>query len=319
MIIIFLGFLLVFSYIYDKNTFIFSLMLFFAFFDMVDGFYKDNNIFAAVRYVIPFVLIATYVLSYDVLKKSDVVFLFLFIFLTCLLILNPGDIIISAKTILSIVISLSMLLIGRQLGYQGDFIKSYEPYNRILLIAVPFYILYANIFNVGESYSNSFTTGFLETSRMYLVPIIVFMAIHYVLSKKGGNTLLKIVDTTFIGANIIILVLTTRRTSILMLLGAIIIYLILNRKVIYRMALILFVLVSCLIATYPFYESTLNAQLAERERIRQFDTYQNEGRYLESYFIYSYHRRVQNPNELFFGIQLFDSAEFGTKHFGHYR
>lgn len=319
MIIIVLGLLLISSFIFDKKNFIFSLMLFFVLFDMFDGFYKDYKVFAAIRYIIPLCLLTIYIFKNDVLKKTDLVFLLFIIFLFALLIFNPGDFLLSAKTTLSIVISVSMLLIGRHLGQKNDFIKAFEPYNRFLLIIVPFYIFYANIFHIGQSYSNNFTTGFMDTSRMYIVPIVVFMGVHYVLNNKKNNAFIKTLDITFIGINLIILIITTRRTSIGMLLGAMVIYILLNRRSIFKMALIFFFLVSSLILSYPLYEKKLNAQLAERERIQHFDTYENEGRYLESLFILNYHKRTKDPVQLFFGIKLFDSLDFGTKYFGYDR
>ncbi|MEX2595202.1 MAG: hypothetical protein WD426_20725 [Anditalea sp.] len=85
------------------------------------------------------------------------------------------------------------------------------------------------------------------------------------------------------------------------------------------MALILFFLVLGLILSHPLYEKRLNAQLAERERIQNIGTYENEGRYLETLFLIDHLEKTQKPIQLFFGTKLFDTAYFGQKYFGRER
>ncbi|MHC2993615.1 hypothetical protein OB13_19290, partial [Pontibacter sp. HJ8] len=81
MIIFGLGFLLILVFLFKQKYFVFALVLFFVLFDMFDGFYKDNQIFAAIRYIIPLSLILVYLLSHNGFQKSDNVFLILVLYL----------------------------------------------------------------------------------------------------------------------------------------------------------------------------------------------------------------------------------------------
>jgi hypothetical protein len=53
MILITLGFLLILVFFFKHKFFIYALVLFFALFDMFDEFYKESQLFAAIRYVVP--------------------------------------------------------------------------------------------------------------------------------------------------------------------------------------------------------------------------------------------------------------------------
>ncbi len=318
MIILILGLLLALSFIFYQKYFIFSLMIFFLLFDMFDGFYKDFKVFAAIRYILPLAFIVIYVVKNRALKNEDFVFFIFTISLFLFLFLNHGDFILSGKVTLSIIISVSLLLVGRYLGNKINFVKEYEPFNTFMLAIVPVYIIYANVFKVGDSYSSSFSTGFLDTSRMYIVPILIFMAFHYILNpdKFPGTKLSYIFKGSLIGLNTLILVVTTRRTSLGMLVGAILVYSLLNRKVIFKMMMVIVFLLVGAIATFPLYQDRLNAQLEERERIQNIDTYTKEGRYLESLYLYQFHSQLQDPKKLFLGVKMFDTESFGLRYFG---
>ncbi|WP_192011365.1 hypothetical protein [Echinicola arenosa] len=237
-------------------------------------------------------------------------------FLLSLLIFNHGEIIQSAKITFSIIVTVSMLLVGRHVGQTTNFIEEFEPYNRFMLALIPVYVIYANIFNVGYSYSASFTDGFLTHSRMYIAPILIFMGIQYILEERERSTFIKIVDAIIIGVNIAILIVITRRTSIGMIVVAILIYCAFNTKVIFKMAMILFFMATILVLAYPLYEKPLREQMAERERIQNLETYENEGRVRETIFLWDHHNREQSAMELFFGVQLFDTESFGVRYFG---
>jgi len=319
MIIFLLAVLLIAFFIFDNKNFIFALMVFFLLFDMFDGFYKDVKIFAAIRYVVPFVLITIYAFVNKVFIKSDWVFLVFSLFLFLLLLSSPGDFVLSGKTTFSIIIAVYMLIIGRHLGETTHFMKAFEPFTRFMLLALPMYIIFVNIFKIGESYTSSFYTGFLETSRMYILPILIFVRLQYVLGDKNLSKMTKSIDFALIGFNIVVLMVTTRRTSLAMLLIAIVIYAVLNREIVFKMLAVLLLLITVLAVSFPLYEQTLNEQLARRERIQNLDTYENEGRFLETIYLWHHHKVHQNPRELFFGVQLFDTEKFGNKYFGNGR
>ncbi|QDH80093.1 hypothetical protein FKX85_14045 [Echinicola soli] len=321
MILILLSLILIGYFIFDQKNFIYALMVFYLVFDMFDGFYKDLKIFAAIRYILPLVMVIAYIVANKAFRKGDWVFMLITLYITALLIFNPGNLILSAKTAFALIISLSMVMVGNFFGSKRDFIKEFEPYNRFMLIAIPLYLIMANVLHIGEAvYGGSFTTGFLGTSRMYIAPIIIFISIHYVLESKSSSLFLRTIDISFITLNIIFLVVITRRTSVGMLAFAIIAYAILNRKVVFKLAMVVVALLAIMILTYPLYQQQLNAQLAERERITEVDNYaETEPRYLETIFLYQHFKNSEDPLELFFGIQLFDTIDFGIKNFGHGR
>jgi hypothetical protein len=286
---------------------------------MFDGFYKDDKIFALLRYVVPVFLILMYSVKYNVFKRIELIFIFLIGYILLLWFLNPGDEIVTAKNVLPVMITLLMIPIGRHLGKREDIISKFEFYNRILLIAIPLYILYANKVGIPGFYSEAFSTGFLITSRMYIVPIIIFFAIHYSLTIKNKSWLIKLIDILFIVFNICIILINTRRTCILMLVAAILIYLIYNRRLFVKAFMLFIVLVATLVLSYPLYEAKLTAQLERRERIESLDTYEEEGRYLETFYILDYHKENKDLAALLFGVQLFDTYDFGIKYFGRDR
>ncbi|GGF44822.1 hypothetical protein GCM10011339_36680 [Echinicola rosea] len=296
-------------------------MVFYLVFDMFDGFYKDLKVFAAIRYVLPLVMVIAYIIANKAFRKGDWIFMLITVYVTALLFFNPGNFMLSAKTAFALIISLSMVLVGNFFGSKRDFIKEFEPYNRFMLIAIPLYLIMANVLHIGEAaYGGGFSTGFLDTSRMYIAPIVVFMSIHYVLENKRSNLFIKSVDIFFITLSVILLVVITRRTSIGMLALGILTYVLLNRKIFFKIIIVFTVLAGIMVLAYPLYEAPLNAQLAERERITEVENYsETEPRFMETIYLFKHFKTSEDPSELFFGIQLFDTIDFGIKHFGYGR
>jgi O-antigen ligase len=264
-------------------------------------------------------LILFFIIKKSVLKKSDLIFLVLGLYLILLLVYSHGDILVSSKNLLAIILALLMIPVGRYIGERVDFLREFEVYNRFLLIILPIYIIICNIFGIGESYSEAFTSGFLVTSRMYIFPIVIFLAIHYVISNKDQSKVSKGIDIAFIIINILIIIINTRRTAIGMLILALLVYTILNRKIIFKMVILILFLVSTMVLSYPFYVDRLTAQLEERARILNLDTYEEEGRYVETMSIFDYYTRRQKISEILFGVKLFDTHEFGAIYFGRDR
>lgn len=319
MILILLACILIVGFFNNSRQFPFLLVTYFVFYDMFDGFYKDDKIYAVVRYIVPLILIFIYYIKYDLVKKLDAIFVFALAYLIILWIFNPGDAIVTARTVLAVLITYLMIPIGKYLGESQNFIQELEKYNRLLLIAIPLYIIYANIANIGGFYSDSFSTGFLITSRIYIVPIVVFMAIHYALTNKERSWQVKAIDLSFILINICMLLINTRRTTFGMLAAAIIIYTLFNRKLFLKMVMLVFLLAAALVVCYPLYEARLTAQLEKRARIQDINTYEEEGRYLETLYLIDYHRKKQDLGQLLFGIKLYDTYDFGIKYFGRDR
>lgn len=319
MIIIVLVLLLIASFLYNPRRFPYSLVVYFVFFDMFDGFYEENKVFSGIRYLVPLVLMSIYCLKNGILKKIDFIFFLLGAYLLSLWLLNSGDLMVSSRYVLAVFITFLMIPIGKHLGSKVDFIEEFEGYNRLLLIAIPVYIIYANIAGIGGYYTEAFSTGFLVTSRIYIVPIVVFLAIHYTVAKKDNNWLIRTSDVVFIMLNVCLMLINTRRTALGMLLGAIFIYVLINRRMIFKVMLFMFVMVGVLIASYPLYEARLTAQLEKRERIQHLDTYEEEKRVLETLYLLDYHKNRGSIPELLFGVKLFDTYDFGIMYFGRDR
>lgn len=319
MILFALSALLILVFFYNQRMFIYALMIFFVLFDMFDGFYKDDQIFAALRYLVPLLFISIFVIRESVLKKGDLIFVVVSLYLIVLLVFSQGDMIISAKNVLALLLTFLMIPIGRYLGKRVNFVEDFQAYNRFLLVILPVYIIFANIFHIGESYSDAFTTGFLITSRMYIVPIVVFLAIHYMVSNKERSTAVKAIDLVFILTNICILIINTRRTAVGMLAAALLVYAMLNRRLILKMAVLIVIAISTLALSFPLYEPILTAQLEKRERIKDLETYDEEARILETFYILDHHSRKQNVSEILFGVRLFDTYDFGLRYFGRDR
>ena len=310
---------LIIIFFYNQKLFIYALMVFYVLFDMFDGFYEDEKIYAAMRYVVPLTFLIVLIIKEGVLRKSDILFIVVIIYLLILLVYSEGDIILSGKTVLALLLTLLMVPVGRYIGGRVNFLREFEPFNRFLLIALPLYVLMANIFHFGESYSDSFTTGFLITSRIYIIPIVVFLAIHYFISNKERSFIVKGADLAFILINICVMIINTRRTALGMIAMALLIYLIFNRRLVFKMAILSVFIASVLVLSFPLYEEILTAQMAKRERIQDLGTYEEEGRVLETWYIFDHHARHQRISEVLFGVKLFDTVEFGNRYFGRDR
>ena len=311
--------LLIIIFFYNEKVFIYALMVFYVLFDMFDGFYEDEKIYAAMRYVVPLIFLIVLIVKDGILRKSDILFIVATIYMLILLVYSEGDIILSGKTVLALSLTLLMVPVGRYIGGRVNFLRDFEPFSRFLLIALPFYILMANLFHFGESYSDSFTTGFLITSRIYIIPIVVFLAIHYFISNKERSWFIKGTDLVFILINIGVMIINTRRTALGMIAMALIVYLIFNRRLVFKMAILCVFIGSVLVLSFPLYEEILTAQMAKRERIQDLDTYEEEARVLETGFILDHHSRHQRISEVLFGVKLFDTVEFGNRYFGRDR
>ena len=294
MALLLLACLLVLIFFYDSKIFVYALMVFFTLFDMLDGFYDDEKIFAALRYFVPLFLILIFIIKNSVFKKTDFAFLILALYLILLLIYSHGDILISTKTLLSVFLTLFMIPVGRYIGRHAEFLKEFEGFNRFLLIVLALYIIICNILNIGESYTESFHSGFLITSRMYIFPIVVFLAIHYMVSNKDKRWFITGIDLVFIIINIGIIIINSRRTALGMLLAALFVYALQDKKLMFKMGALMVFFVAALAISYPLYEKMLTAQLEQRERIQDIDTYEEEGRVLETLYIMDYHSNSQN-------------------------
>jgi hypothetical protein len=319
MILIVLAVCLMVGFFIKPKQFPYFLICYFVFYDMFDGFYKDDKIYSVFRYIVPLVLMFTYCFMYGVLKKLDGIFVALMGYLFMLWAINSGDPIITSRTMLSMILTLMMIPIGKHLAERDYFMQELEKYNRLLLIALPAYIIWANIAGIAGYYTDAFSTGYLITSRMYIVPMVVFMGFHYAMINKDRSWMIKAIDIVCILVNICIMLLNTRRTALGMLLGSIFIYTAFNRRLVVKMVMLVFALVMALILCYPLYEARLTAQLEKRERIQDLDTYGEEPRALETIYIMDYHEKNGDIAELMFGVKLWDTYDFGIKYFGRDR
>jgi hypothetical protein len=319
MILLLFSVILIMSHLYDDQKLPYYLAVYFVFYDMFDGFYKDDKIFAILRYGLPVALMLLYSYKYNIFKRIELVFIAMISYLFLLWILNPGDVITTTKSVLPVLITLFMIPIGRYLGQKSNVIDEFEKYNRLLLVSIPLYIVFANKIGIEGFYSDAFSTGYLITSRLYIIPIVVFLAIHYSLTNTKRSWWIQGLDVSFVLINICMLLLSTRRTTLLMLVAAILIYTLFNKRLFLKMLTLLFVLVAVLIVSFPLYQDRLMGQLEKRERIESLDTYEEEGRYLETFYLINYHKKKGDLAEVLFGINLFDTYSFGTRYFGRDR
>jgi hypothetical protein len=208
-----------------------------------------------------------------------------------------------------------MIPVGRNLSQSMNFFREFQPFNRFLLYLIPVYIFVANYLNFGNSYSESFTTGFLITSRIYIIPVIIFLGIYYLFSSERLGLTVKLLDTTSIILNIAILIINTRRTPLLMLVAALFVFAIINRKALIRLSLLILINFSVLAITFPLYRDILTAQIEQRSRILQTENYEEEARFMENKLLAKEFNTQQSIRMLLFGIKFFDSYDFGKKYF----
>lgn len=319
MLIVALVFLLILAFLFRFRQFPSVLIVYFVLYDMVDGFYADQKIYAVFRYLIPLLLLLYYTIRRSAWLKSDGLLLVVVLYLICLLFFSRGEMIASSRNLFSVLITLFMIPVGRSLSGDSNWVRDFQPFNRFLLIVLPLYIFLANRFGFGESYTEAFTTGYLITSRFYIFPIVIFFALHYLLSNQVKSNMLKLIDIGFIFLNVGIIVLNTRRTALAMLVLALLIYVVINRRALAKAVFVVLASVITLILTFPVYEDILMTQLEKRQRILDVETYDEERRYLETIYIYNEMISRQRPTELFFGVKLFDTYSFGAKYFNPQR
>ncbi|NMC67722.1 MAG: hypothetical protein GYA61_05780 [Spirochaetales bacterium] len=145
---------------------------------------------------------------------------------------------------------------------------------------------------------NAIRVGNLHHSRIYAGSLVVLISLIFI--KYSNN---KIRDLTLIGTLIIILVLSMRRTALLIIITGIAVYLISYRSVnVFKISLILIIFI---ISTYPLYKEPLNEIIEKRgTRIETSEeVIEEETRYLE----------VLAVTEKIFSFNDFKYSLFGTE------
>jgi hypothetical protein len=81
MLLIALAAFLIVTFLCNTKPFPYLLMVYFVIYDMFDGFYKDDKIYAVLRYIVPLSLMLFYIIKYNAFKKIEFIFVVLIAYL----------------------------------------------------------------------------------------------------------------------------------------------------------------------------------------------------------------------------------------------
>jgi hypothetical protein len=227
--------------------------------------------------------------------------------------LNSDDVVQSLRTSLTNILPLILsTCVSYDLIRKKDFeYHIFKSLSLSLFVFVSFFIL-SNIFSLTSNVydeSSKFTSG-LSDAHLYYPPLALFGI--YILGNK------KLFHYALIGITVIILILSLRRTAILLFPMAYFLFVLMNRKQILRNIVFLLLMTTVIVASYPLYNTYLEKQIESRGNVFSGEYEATEElRVLETILILDDFKNKNNFIENLFGQNLFNSAgNYGEGRFG---
>ncbi len=312
--LILIGLIILFFFIIaiNINYLLPALILINIFVDFSSGFVLQGNYFGTIRHIFNFVIIFS--LAFQSISIKNFQVLYYFIFYIFLVIPFSSDPLNSLIDMLPFLSALLLLPISMKISANKNNQKILVKFVGVLLLIYPIYILSANIFNFGGSYSDKFSAGFLVTSGIYSVVINIVLA-YYILKTTNFN---KIFISIFIVINTIVLIINLRRTAILGLFIAFFILLYNEKKRKYIFVAVALFIITIFSISY-FFEDVFVAQINARQRILETNSYQEEGRFLEFFYLIDHVNRTFSYSNYLFGYDLMNTTDFGKLYFRYPR
>lgn len=280
--------------------------------DIVKSFLGADTKIIAVRNVLFFLIMLYMLIKYfKQAVRLNTTIVIILVYLTIELIATDASVEQYNDLIRAMICKLS-LPIGFVVTSSYDHIKILNK--RLLLTNILFVVsvVIFSILKIGENVYRSdsgFYSGTFTYSALYLGSYLLIMLplVYYDFKDKFYKHVVPLVAI----ATMIILVLSVRRTSIVLVLIAAMVYLYLYRDQIARFTGYAIALAVVMVVTFPLYQGILMKQIEARSDVFNeegvADNLQEETRLVETIAVY--HERIMNPDItiFLFGQHLFDS------------
>jgi hypothetical protein len=293
-----------------------SMVIFYnVFIDFTVGFVAEGNYYGATRHAFNFLIVLYYLnknFRESVKFHKPVFFFILYLFL---MVTMASDKLIALMDAIPYITGIAIFPLALVALRDEKAVNSLEKTLKYLLFAYPIYIILSNIYVFGSSYSSSYSVGFLTTSNIYSVSVIITLGFSYLKSKELKNRsflyLLVIINAA-------VLLINLRRTAILAVAIMLVINIILDKKKGY-LILMFIALSAAYLGVNTFFSDVFSDQLYARSRILDVETYQEEGRYLEFIYLEEFVESNFNSTNMLFGYDFMNSRDFGSEYFGYPR
>ncbi|MEX1193382.1 MAG: hypothetical protein WEA99_15530 [Brumimicrobium sp.] len=276
-------------------------------FDILLAFFSKGGALPIIRASLMLMIVFVFVIR----KPQNIrnfSFLILFTIYVLINILFSSNMLISASNSLKVLISMLFLIVGYEFfntPYRFKILlKSLIASSIILVIN----FILSNIFNIGiSSYTEdqSFLMGNLGDSWYLLSYCVLLYPLFNEFLKI--STIKKNIVALIFFILMLLLIISLKRTAILTLIFGLLIYGFFNLKIKQFLKISLFIgFVS--VVTYPFYAPILEKRFDAREKRFDDDAIEEEGRYLETLYVWDEIQDFNEPIKQLFGLEAFYSA-----------
>lgn len=276
-------------------------------FDISLAFFEKGGVVPIIRALIMLGLIVFFLFRYS---KNNKYFSFAILFSIYVLItvIFSQDIIRSLSITLKVVISLLSFSIG--FGYFNSFVRLKSLNNSIAVVLIMLLLNFAlsTIFGIGvDTYSDdkNFLAGNLDDSWNVFTYSLLISPI--ILLQYHNQNQSKIYLQSLIFINLIIMILSMKRIAIIGIIIGGLIYGIFNFNL-YKNIKALFIMFIVLLATFPLYQDILLKRFDARSDRFQEGSLEEEARYMETGFVWDEVFSFEDPAEVLFGLEGFNSV-----------
>jgi len=296
-----------------ERNIIYSLPIVSIFFEIVKSFIGSGTQIMSVRNYLVFLIILFFVIKYFKQAVQLNIFLIIIVVYFLAVLIAQGARLDEYNELIQFFDSKMLILVGFAITSSYDHFK--ELNKRLLITNVLFtvsIIIFGSLGIGKDQYGaeSGFRTGAFTFSAIYIGS---FLLLTYPVQFKDLKSRFAKMSLILLGVvTFIVLVLSVRRSAIVIVLIGAMVFIYLYRAHIKKIVLNTMAVIILVILAYPLYEAPLNKQLATRSDVFNDKgvgkNLQEETRLEESIAVYN--ERIRNPDPLvfFFGKHLFNSS-----------
>lgn len=296
-----------------ERNIIYSLPIVSIFFEIVKSFIGSGTQIMSVRNYLLFVIILFFVIKYFRQATRLNIFLIILTVYFLVVLIAQGATLHEYNELIQFFDSKMLILVGFAITSSYDHIKELNKKLLITNILFTFSIIVFASLGIGKDQygaESGFRTGAFTFSAIYIGS---FLLLTYPVQFRDLKSKLYKMSLILLGViTFIVLVLSVRRSAIVIVLIGSMVFVYIYRAHISRILINALAVIFLIILAYPLYEAPLNKQLATRSDVFNDKgvgkNLQEETRLEESRAVYN--ERIRNPDPIifFFGQHLFDSS-----------
>lgn len=276
-------------------------------FDISLAFFEKGGIIPVFRAAIMLGLLIFFLINYSKSNKYFSVAILFSVYVLITVVFSQ-DIIRSLSISLKVIISILSFSIG--FNYFNTFLRLKTLNNSIVIVLIMILInfIFSTLFGIGEDVytkEKDFLAGNLDDSWNVFTYSLLLSPLLLIQYQK--QNIKKVVLQILIFSNLIILILSIKRISIVGVVIGGLIYSYFNFNL-YKNFKALLVVIVVLLATFPLYEKTLLKRFDARADRFQQNSLEEEARYMETGFVWNEIFAFEDPIEVLFGLEGFNSV-----------